>query len=62
VLVNATVVSFYVARLSGLPYLPVAANIALGEAIACYLIGYPVLAFVARNPFLRRFLGGNVPE
>lgn len=59
IVVNALVVPLYVARLSGLPYLPVAAYIAAGEAIACYVLGYPLLAYLLRNRGMTEFLGGR---
>jgi uncharacterized membrane protein len=59
VVVNALVVSLYVARLSGMPYWPVAAYIAGGEAIACYGLGYPLLAYLLRNERARQALGGE---
>ncbi len=49
VIVNALVVSAYVAPLSGLAYWPVALYIGLGEAVACYGLGYPLLLFLRRN-------------
>jgi uncharacterized membrane protein len=59
VLVNALVVPLYVARLSGMPYWPVAAYVAAGEAIACYALGYPLLVYLLRNDRARQMLGGE---
>ncbi len=56
VVLNSIVVSAYVSRLSAMPYVPVALNIAAGEAIACFALGYPLLRYVARNPGVRRLL------
>jgi len=56
VIVNALVVSLYVSRLSNLPYAPTALYIALGEVVACYGLGYPLLAYLLRNQKLREFL------
>jgi uncharacterized membrane protein len=56
VVVNAIVVSYYVAKLSGLPYVPTALYIALGQVVACYGLGYPLLAYIIRNQKLRDFL------
>jgi len=56
VVVNALVVSWYVSRLSNLPYAPTALYIALGEVAACYGLGYPLLAYLLRNQKLREFL------
>ncbi|MDP2858952.1 MAG: QueT transporter family protein [Bacillota bacterium] len=56
VVINALVVAYYVSRLSGLPYAPTALYIALGEIVACYALGYPLLAYIIRNQRLREFL------
>lgn len=58
VVINALVVSLYVSRLSQMPYWPVAGYIALGEAVACYGLGYPLLLYLLRNGRLREKLGG----
>jgi len=58
VVVNALVVSAYVSRLSEMPYWPVAGYIALGEVVACYGLGYPLLLYLLKNPRLRERLGG----
>ncbi|HHY11381.1 MAG TPA: QueT transporter family protein [Firmicutes bacterium] len=52
VLVNAFIVTSYVAPLSGLSYWPVFAYIMLGQAISCYVLGLPVLLFLIKNPHL----------
>lgn len=49
VIVNAVVVSAYVAPLSGMPYGLVALYIGAGEAVACYGLGYPLLLYLLRN-------------
>lgn len=59
VLVNAIVVSAYVAPLSGVPYWPVVLYIALGEAVACYGLGYPLLLAVSNNEKLLEVLRGR---
>jgi uncharacterized membrane protein len=59
VLLNALLVSVYVAPLSGLPYVTVALYIALGQAVACYGIGYPLLLYLLRNHRLREALAGE---
>jgi uncharacterized membrane protein len=56
VLVNAFLVSAYVAPLSGLSYWPVFAHILLGQAISCYLFGLPLLLFLIRNPHITKRL------
>ena len=58
IVVNALVVPLYVARLSGMSYWPVAAYIAAGETVACYALGYPLLAYLLRNGKAREMLGG----
>ena len=52
VVINALMVSLYVAPLSGLGYLPTVGYIALGQVASCYLLGMPVLLFLMRNPGL----------
>jgi uncharacterized membrane protein len=59
ILLNALLVSVYVAPLSGLPYLTVALYIALGQGVACYGIGYPLLLYLLRNHRLREALAGE---
>ncbi|HHT85499.1 MAG: QueT transporter family protein [Bacillota bacterium] len=56
VLVNAFVVTAYVAPLSGLNYWPVLAQILLGQVVSCYVFGLPLLMFLIRNPHLTRRL------
>ncbi|HHY45508.1 MAG TPA: QueT transporter family protein [Firmicutes bacterium] len=56
VIVNAVLVSIYVAPLSGMPYPVVALYIAAGQAVACYGLGYPLLAYILRNQRLREVL------
>lgn len=59
VLVNALVVSSYVAPLSGVPYLPTVAYIAAGQAVACYLLGYPLLLCLMRNEDAAKLVRGD---
>lgn len=59
VIVNALVISGYVAPLSNLPYWPVALYIALGQGIACYGLGYPFLLWVLRNERVKGILSGS---
>lgn len=59
VLVNAIVVSGYVARLSGVPYIACAVYIALGEALATFAIGYPLLMLIEKKPAIRRAISGE---
>ncbi|MEW6522255.1 MAG: QueT transporter family protein [Bacillota bacterium] len=56
VVINAVLVSAYVAPLAGFSYLPVAGYIALGQLVACYGLGYPLLAYVRRRPELMAWL------
>jgi len=58
VIVNALLVPLYVAPLSGLPYWLVVLYVGLGQAVACYGLGYPLLLFLSRNARLRDFLAG----
>jgi uncharacterized membrane protein len=62
VIVNAVLVSMYVAPLSGLPYVSVALYIAAGQAAACYGVGYPLLLYLLRNDGARNVLGGERSE
>lgn len=59
VIVNALLVSVYVAPLSGMPYLLVAMYIAAGQAVACYGLGYPLLVYILKNRRLREILEGG---
>jgi len=59
VIVNALIVSIYVARLSGMPYSMVALSIGAGEAVACYGLGYPLLLYLQRNSKVRQVIGGD---
>lgn len=58
VLLNAILVSLYVAPLSGLKFWTVALYIGLGEIIACYGLGYPLLLFIMKNKRLERVIRG----
>ncbi len=59
VIINALVVSTYVAPLSGMPYWPVALYIGAGEAVACYALGYPLLLYLLRNQKAVEVLRGD---
>ncbi|MGE5484162.1 MAG: QueT transporter family protein [Ignavibacteriales bacterium] len=59
VIVNALVVSIYVSGWSVAAYPVVALYIAIGEAIACYGLGYPLLRFMSRNARARRIVAGE---
>lgn len=56
VVVNAIVVSAYVGPLTGMPYLLTVAYIAVGQLVACYGIGYPLLLYLQRRRDLRLWL------
>lgn len=49
VVVNAFGVSLYLHFIFKLPYLVTVAYIALGEAIACFALGYPFLRWALKN-------------
>lgn len=59
VLVNAFVVGWYLAIIAGAPARVTMSWVALGQVIACYLLGYPLLLYVQRNEGLRRLLKGE---
>lgn len=59
VIINALVVSAYVAPLSGMPYWPVVLYIGAGEAVACYALGYPLLLYLLRNQKAKDILKGD---
>ncbi len=61
VLLNALVVSAYVAPLSGLSYWSVALYVGIGQAVACYGLGYPLLLWIDRNEGLKEVLRGPNP-
>ena len=52
VLLNGLVVSGALALTLKLPYLPTAAAVTLGEALACYGLGYPLLRYLVKRPDL----------
>ena len=58
VVINALVVSSYVAPLSGMPYWPTVFYIAAGEVVACYVLGYPLLLYLLRNQKAKDLLRG----
>jgi len=54
VLINAFGVSGYVSAFYGVPYLVSVLTIGIGEFIACFLIGYPLLVALERIHFWTR--------
>jgi uncharacterized membrane protein len=56
IVINALVVAAYVSALSNLPYWLTALYIAAGEAVAGYVLGYPLLIFLLKRPALRRYI------
>ncbi|HHV79455.1 MAG TPA: QueT transporter family protein [Firmicutes bacterium] len=58
VIINAVVVAWYVSVLCESPYLVTAGYIAIGEATVCYLLGYPLLILLLKNPSLLRLVKG----
>jgi len=56
VLVNALVVGWYLSLLMNQPFLVVASYVGLGQLVACYGIGYPLLLFLQARPFFRHLL------
>jgi uncharacterized membrane protein len=59
VVVNAVVVGYYLAALLNLPFVVTAGQVLLGQMVACYLLGYPLLTFLTRRPNLLRRLRGQ---
>ncbi|MDQ7793594.1 MAG: QueT transporter family protein [bacterium] len=59
VVVNAALVGYYLAVILGLPYAVTALQVGLGQLVACYLLGYPLLRALARRPALLRRLRGE---
>lgn len=59
IILNALIVSGYVSRLLGLSYFSVALYIGLGEAVACYGLGYPLLSYLRRNSKLLDLIRGE---
>ena len=55
VLSNAIIVSLYVSKLTSLPYAITALYIGISEAIVIYLLGWPLLKFIERNPMFSGF-------
>lgn len=58
VILNAIVVSYYVARLSDISYFLCAIYIGAGELLACYAIGYPLLKFILSSKKLQELIKG----
>ncbi len=56
IVINALVVGAYVSALAHLPYLLTAVYIGVGQALATYVLGYPLLIFLLKRPNLRRFI------
>jgi len=56
VIINAFGVAIYLSKITGMSYLFVVQMIGLGELVACYLLGIPLLIFLLskRSPF-RKF-------
>jgi len=61
VLTNGLIVGAYVGILSGLPTPLVMGEIALGELVACYALGLPLLLWLRRRPDVVAFLRGEEP-
>ncbi len=59
VVVNAIVVGYYLAILLDLPFAVTAGQVFLGQMVACYLLGYPLLTFLTNRPWLIRRLRGQ---
>jgi len=53
VVVNAFGVSLYLHFLFKMPYFLTVSYIALGETIACYVLGYPLLRLILSNDKLK---------
>jgi uncharacterized membrane protein len=60
ILINAAGLSFYLPTLTGLPiiggipYLATFVTVGIGQALACYGLGYPLLAYLLRIRFRDR--------
>lgn len=54
VIINALVVGFYVSRLSSLPYSLTAFYIGASQAIIVYLVGWPLLKILSKNPIFNQ--------
>ena len=51
VVVNALVVGLYMSHVTGMPTLMWMLNVGLGETIACFVLGIPLLRFLRRARF-----------
>jgi uncharacterized membrane protein len=58
IIVNAVFVPFVLWYSIGLPYFITMLWVGLGEAIALYAIGYPILLFINKNEKLKNLLKG----
>ncbi len=56
VVLNAVIVSWYVAMLTRMPYLLTAGYIMLGQIVACYMLGYPLLVYILKNQKIKEYL------
>ena len=55
VIINALVVPAYLSSIVRVPYFPLVISIAVGEAIACYALGYPLLLYLSRHQGFRHY-------
>ena len=55
VIINALVVPAYLSSIVRVPYFPLVISIAVGEAIACYALGYPLLLYLRRHQGFRHY-------
>lgn len=56
VIANGLIIGALLHYTLALPLVPSMLWVGLGELIACYAVGYPLLLFIQRNPRLKRLL------
>lgn len=56
ILLNSLVIPYVLMQALGFPYLPSVLYVGLGQTLAVYGVGYPLLLFLERSPKLSEFL------
>lgn len=59
VMINAVIVGWYLSLISNVPVWLTVGYVALGEVVACYAVGLPLLRFLLSSPNLLRLLEGK---
>jgi uncharacterized membrane protein len=54
VIVNALIIGIMLAYLYGLPLWLTISSVGLGQAVSCYVLGYPLLFFLLKTKIFQR--------